>query len=229
MDNITENIVLEARQLYRSLGEGEGAIQVLKGIDLSLERGKVYSIVGPSGCGKSTLLYLLGLLDRPDSGEIYLNGTRVDKAPEGERNRIRSEHIGFVFQFHFLLAEFTAAENLVLPILKNGGMERKQATLKAQELLNLVGLGDKADRKGNQLSGGERQRVAVARALANDPDLILADEPTGNLDIQNSIGLFAQMQQLAHTLNRTVLVVTHNRELSKACDASFAMVDGRFE
>ncbi len=229
MDNVMTNLVLEAKQLYRTLGEGEGAVEVLKGIDLSLERGKTYSIVGPSGCGKSTLLYLLGLLDRPDSGEIYLNGEQVDQAPEGERNRIRSEHIGFVFQFHFLLAEFTAAENLVLPIMKKGGMERKEANVKACELLGLVGLGDKVDRKGNQLSGGERQRVAVARALANDPDLILADEPTGNLDIQNSISLFEQMQQLAHDLNRTVLVVTHNQDLSRACDASFSMVDGRFQ
>ena len=229
MDNSNTGPVLETRQLHRTLGSGADTVHVLRGIDLQLKRGQTYSIVGPSGCGKSTLLYLLGLLDRPDSGEILLGGERVDHASEAERTRIRGSRIGFVFQFHFLLSEFSSAENLMLPMLKQGGITREEAYDKACHLLGLVGLGDKTGRKGNQLSGGERQRVAVARALANDPDLILADEPTGNLDFQNSLTLFEQLQGLAHELNRTILVVTHNRELANACDATFHMKDGQFE
>jgi lipoprotein-releasing system ATP-binding protein len=228
-DSSEQQVVLETRQLHRYLGEGADRVHVLRGIDLALERGKTYSIVGPSGCGKSTLLYLLGLLDHPDAGEIHLGGKRVDHASEIERTRIRGASIGFVFQFHFLLSEFSAAENLMLPMLRQGGIAREEAHEKACHLLRLVGLADKTTRRGNQLSGGERQRVAVARALANDPDIILADEPTGNLDFQNSRTLFDQLQNLAHELNRTVLVVTHNRELAEACDATFRMRDGLFE
>jgi lipoprotein-releasing system ATP-binding protein len=222
-------IVLEAKGLHRSLGSGAARLHVLRGLDLSIERGKTYSIVGPSGCGKSTLLYLLGLLDRPDAGEIHLGGERVDTAGEAERTRIRGSRIGFVFQFHFLLSEFSARENLMLPIIKAGGHDSAVAETKALEYLDLVGLSDKADRKGNQLSGGERQRVAVARALANDPDVVLADEPTGNLDFQNSEALFALLQDLAHRMNRTILIVTHNRELAAACDICLSMKDGQFD
>jgi lipoprotein-releasing system ATP-binding protein len=229
MDSNHTAPVLETRQLHRTLGDGVDKVHVLRGIDLKLDRGKTYSIVGPSGCGKSTLLYLLGLLDRPDSGEIWLGGERVDHAPEAQRTRIRGRRIGFVFQFHFLLSEFSAAENLMLPMLKHLPLDKEAAHARACELLGLVGLDDKTARKGNQLSGGERQRVAVARALANDPDLILADEPTGNLDFQNSKALFDQLQALAHDLNRTILVVTHNLDLARACDHCFHMRDGRFE
>jgi lipoprotein-releasing system ATP-binding protein len=229
MEKSATQPVLETRQLHRTLGDAADKVHVLRGIDLSLQRGRTYAIVGPSGCGKSTLLYLLGLLDRPDSGEIWLGGERVDQATEAERTVIRGSRIGFVFQFHFLLSEFSAAENLMLPMLKQGGIGREEAYEKACNLLRLVGLADKTGRKGNQLSGGERQRVAVARALANDPDLILADEPTGNLDFQNSLTLFEQLQGLAHELQRTILVVTHNRDLAKACDATLAMQDGLFK
>ena len=229
MEEIKQTPVLETRGLHRTLGEGVDSVHVLRGIDLVLNPGKTYAIVGPSGCGKSTLLYLLGLLDRPDAGEIWLRGERVDKSPESERTRIRGQRIGFVFQFHFLLSEFSAAENLMLPMLKHMDMDREAAHARASELLGLVGLGDKTERKGNQLSGGERQRVAVARALANNPDLILADEPTGNLDFQNSSALFDQLQYLAHELQRAILVVTQNLELAKACDHCFHMRDGLFE
>lgn len=221
--------VLETRDLHRTLGQGADQVHVLRGVNLRLERGRTYAIVGPSGCGKSTLLYLLGLLDKPNAGEIWLRGERVDHAPEAERTRLRGERIGFVFQFHFLLSEFTAAENLMLPMLKNGSMSREAALDRACQLLGMVGLRDKTGRRGNQLSGGERQRVAVARALANDPDLILADEPTGNLDFANSKSLFEQLQTLAHELDRTILVVTHNLDLAKACDTTFHMRDGLFE
>lgn len=221
--------VMETRQLHRSLGDSADRVHVLRGLDLKLDQGKTYAIVGPSGCGKSTLLYLLGLLDHPDSGEIWLRGQRVDTVSEAERTRIRGQRIGFVFQFHFLLSEFSAAENLMLPMLKHLPLSPEAAHDKACRLLGLVGLGDKTGRKGNQLSGGERQRVAVARALANDPDLILADEPTGNLDFQNSKILFDQLQGLAHELKRTILVVTHNLELARSCDHTFHMRDGQFE
>jgi len=229
METEQAQITLETRGLERFLGEGADRVHVLRGIDLVLERGRTYAIVGPSGCGKSTLLYLLGLLDKPDGGEIHLRGERVDQADEATRTRLRGERIGFVFQFHFLLSEFSAAENLVLPMLKNSHLSREAAEEKACRLLGLVGLGDKTNRRGNQLSGGERQRVAVARALANDPDLILADEPTGNLDFENSKLLFDQLQGLAHDLKRTILVVTHNLDLARACDVTFHMRDGRFE
>jgi lipoprotein-releasing system ATP-binding protein len=229
MEISTTGTVLQAKQLHRSLGADASRVHVLQGIDLTLQKGRTYAIVGPSGCGKSTLLYLLGLLDRPDSGEIWLGDERVDQASETERTRIRARKIGFVFQFHFLLAEFSAAENLMLPMMKQGNLSREAALEKATSLLGMVGLSDKVDRRGNQLSGGERQRVAVARALANDPDLILADEPTGNLDFKNSLALFEQLQTLAHESNRTALVVTHNLELAKACDHTFHMVDGVFE
>lgn len=221
--------ILETRGLHRSLGSGAARIHVLRGLDLRLEGGRTYAIVGPSGCGKSTLLYLLGLLDLPDAGEILLRGERVDNAPEQERTRIRGERIGFVFQFHFLLAEFSAAENLMLPMVRRGGLDPVAAMDKARELLGTVGLADKADRRGNQLSGGERQRVAVARALSNDPDLLLADEPTGNLDYHNSEALFRQLQQLAREQDRSILIVTHNRELAAACDVCLEMRDGQFE
>ena len=229
MESKDQSPVLVARQLHRYLGEGADRVHVLKGIDLTLKRGKTYSIVGPSGCGKSTLLYLLGLLDRPDSGEIYLANTRVDSASDSDRTRIRGQQLGFVFQFHFLLSEFSAVENLTLPMLKQGILSPEGAEEKAQHLLHLMGLANKANRLGNQLSGGERQRVAVARALANDPDLILADEPTGNLDFENSRILFDRLQGLAHEMNRTILVVTHNLELAQACDVCLHMRDGAFE
>lgn len=221
-------MLLEVEDLHRYLGDGPDRIHVLRGLRLRLGHGQTYAVVGPSGCGKSTLLYLLGLLDRPDAGRILLRGERVDDADEAERTRLRGRRIGFVFQFHFLLAEFSAAENLILPMRRSLGLDPAVARRRALELLDLVGLADKADRRGNQLSGGERQRVAVARALANEPDLILADEPTGNLDQKNSEMLFGQLQHLAHDLKRTILVVTHNSDLARSCDHVLAMQDGSF-
>ena len=222
------DFVLKVENLHRYLGEGESRNHVLRGIELQLERGKTYSIVGPSGCGKSTLLYLLGLLDRPDDGKVYLNGRRVDNSNEKERTAIRGFEIGFVFQFHFLLSEFSSLQNLTLPMLKYGKLNPEEAEDKAKKLLAMVGLEKKENSMGNHLSGGERQRVAVARAMANDPDLILADEPTGNLDTANSDSLFGRMQDFAHEMNRTILIVTHNRELAQSCDYCLEMQDGKF-
>lgn len=218
---------LRVEDLHRWLGSGETRQHVLRGLNFSLEAGKVYGVIGPSGCGKSTLLYLLGLLDHPDKGAIFLNGQRLDSASDRERTRLRGELLGFVFQFHFLLSEFTARENIMLPILKVGGTEA-EAKAKADRLLHAVGLTNKANNFGNMLSGGEQQRVAVARALANDPSLILADEPTGNLDQANSELLFNLLCKVARERGKTVLIVTHNRDLADRCDEVLAMRDGAF-
>lgn len=219
---------LSVRGLHRWLGEGAQRTHVLRGVSFDLEAGKVYSIVGPSGCGKSTLLYLLGLLDRPDDGEIRLRGERVDSATDRRRTLYRGERLGFVFQFHFLLSEFSARENIMLPMLKAGRWTRDEAAARADAILAEVGLAPRAHNRGNQLSGGEQQRVAVARALANDPDVILADEPTGNLDVQNSELLFGILQRFAHEQGKTILIVTHNMDLARRCDACLPMRDGNF-
>jgi len=219
--------VLRVRGLERWLGVGANRTHVLRGLDFSLQAGRTYAVVGPSGCGKSTLLYLLGLLDRPDAGEIFIGDRRVDSAGDRERTFLRGSEIGFVFQFHFLLAEFSACENIMLPMLKLG-MGEAEARSRAEELLDAVDLRHRANNRGNELSGGEQQRVAVARALANRPRLILADEPTGNLDLKNSDSLFGVIQRVAHDLGHTVLIVTHNLELAGRCDQVLEMRDGQF-
>ncbi|MES2310212.1 MAG: ABC transporter ATP-binding protein [Verrucomicrobiota bacterium] len=221
-------ISLSCRNLVKFLGEEENRVQALREVSLELERGRVYSIVGPSGCGKSTLLYLLGLLDQPDSGEIFVGEKQSAHLSEDEATRIRNEHLGFIFQFHFLLKEFTAAENVMLPMIRLGKLSETAMKARAQELLEAVGIGHKSGRRANHLSGGEQQRVAIARALANHPEIILADEPTGNLDSVNSDKVFALLKQLAHDRNITVLVVTHNPAIAKASDTVLEMRDGRF-
>lgn len=219
---------LRCENLHRYLGEGEGRVHVLRGVTLALEPAQVYAIVGPSGCGKSTLLYLLGLLDRQEDGDIWITGKKMSRASDDERTKARNEHIGFVFQFHFLLAEFTAAENLIIPMRKLGRWSEREMRQRANALLEDVGLGSKANRLGNQLSGGEQQRVAIARALANDPDIILADEPTGNLDVKNSNIIFDLLYRLAHEKGQAVLMVTHNPEIAERCDQILTMRDGQF-
>lgn len=219
---------LHCNDLVKHLGEEENRVQALASVSLKLEQGKVYSIVGPSGCGKSTLLYLLGLLDQPDSGEIWVGKHESSQLTEEEAAHIRNEHLGFIFQFHFLLKEFTAAENVMLPMIKLGKLSQEEMQSRAQSLLDAVGLGHKAGRRANHLSGGEQQRVAIARALANDPKIILADEPTGNLDTANSEKVFALLKDLAHQRNLTILVVTHNPAIAKASDHVLEMRDGQF-
>lgn len=220
--------ILEAKTLHRWLGEGENRVHVLRGVDLCLMPSRVYAIAGPSGCGKSTLLYLLGLLDRQDEGEIAIAGEAMSAASDSARTSARNRHIGFVFQFHFLLPEFTAAENLMLPMRKLGQLSVGRMKTRAEELLDEVGLADKRHRLANQLSGGEQQRVAVARALANDPAIILADEPTGNLDVKNSDAVFGLLTRLAHDRGQAVLMVTHNPDLASRADERLAMRDGLF-
>lgn len=203
-------------------------MHVLKGVSFAAQRGQVYAIVGPSGCGKSTLLYLLGLLDRPDEGEIEINGRRMSNHDDAARTAARGEHIGFVFQFHFLMLEFTALENVMMPMRKLGRLAPAAMRDRAHALLDSVGLGAKTHRLGTQLSGGEQQRVAIARALANQPAILLADEPTGNLDVRNSNLVFDLLTRLAKDNGQAVILVTHNPEIAQRCDVTRPMRDGLF-
>ncbi|ARR53345.1 ABC transporter ATP-binding protein [Rhizorhabdus wittichii DC-6] len=196
-------------------------------VRLRVERGQFMTIVGPSGCGKSSLLYLLGLIDRPTAGSLFVDGVDANALDGDARARMRLERFGFVFQFHFLLPEFTALENILLPIRRLDRLNRSQAEDRARALLALTGLDGKADKTPSRLSGGERQRVAIARALANDPMLILGDEPTGNLDSQNSARVIAMFKTLAHEQQRAVICVTHDPRIAEASDVRVTMLDGR--
>jgi lipoprotein-releasing system ATP-binding protein len=222
------NFALRCDNLHRYLGQDDARVHVLKGVSFEARRGQVYAIVGPSGCGKSTLLYLLGLLDQPDGGEIEINGRKMSNTDDLARTAARGEHIGFVFQFHFLMLEFTALENVMMPMRKLGRLSLPEMTDRAHSLLSSVGLGEKTHRLGTQLSGGEQQRVAVARALANQPSIILADEPTGNLDVKNSALVFDLLTRLAKENGQAVVLVTHNPEIAQRCDLTRPMRDGLF-
>ncbi|MEM9400661.1 MAG: ABC transporter ATP-binding protein, partial [Verrucomicrobiota bacterium] len=219
---------LSCRNLTRFLGQEESRIQVLKGVNLDLHEGLVYSIVGPSGCGKSTMLYLLGLLDTPDEGAIKITGVEANNLTDAEATQMRNEHLGFVFQFHFLIKEFTALENILLPMRKLDKIPQNEMKERAMHLLEGVGLAEKAFRRTNHLSGGEQQRVAIARALANSPKVILADEPTGNLDTKNSDRVFSLMSDIVHNEKLTLLTVTHNPQIADTSDYVLEMADGQF-
>ncbi len=219
---------MRSQNLHRYLGVGEGRVHVLKGVSFEARRGQVYAIVGPSGCGKSTLLYLLGLLDQPDGGDIWINGQLMSKGLDETRTAARCANIGFVFQFHFLMLEFSALENVMMPMRKLGKLKPAEMTDRAHALLTSVGLGEKTHRLGTQLSGGEQQRVAIARALANQPAIILADEPTGNLDVKNSSIVFDLLTKLAKENGQAVVLVTHNPEIANRCDSVRPMRDGLF-
>ena len=221
------NIVLSCEGIHRFLGEEENCVHVLKDVSLQLHAQRVYSITGPSGCGKSTLLYLLGLLDRPDSGTIWISGQEVAEFDDSELSLFRNQEIGFVFQFHFLFKEFSALENVQLPMLRAGILSRAEMDDRAAYLLEQVGLGDKLHRNAHHLSGGEQQRVAIARALANDPRLLLADEPTGNLDTANSHRVFDVLQHITRETHLALLIVTHNSQIARASDQVLSMEDGR--
>jgi lipoprotein-releasing system ATP-binding protein len=223
-----DRITLRCSDLHRFLGQGEGRVHVLKGVSFEARAGEVHAIVGPSGCGKSTLLYLLGLLDRPDDGRIEINGRLMSNHDDAARTSARCEHIGFVFQFHFLMLEFTALENVMMPMRKLGRLSPAAMAERAHGLLSAVGLGSKTHRLGTQLSGGEQQRVAIARALANQPAILLADEPTGNLDVRNSGLVFDLLTKLAKEQGQAVVLVTHNPEIAQRCDHTRPMRDGVF-
>jgi len=218
--------VLVAQQLGRNL-PGEPPVTLVADVDLAIEPGKFTAIVGPSGCGKSSLLYLLGLIDRPTTGHLLLDGRDMTPLSGDDRARIRLERFGFVFQFHFLLPEFNALENVMLPIRRLGRLSLEQAEARARDLLGQMGLADKMLKSPDKLSGGERQRVAIARALANDPVLVLGDEPTGNLDSVNSARVVDLFRQLAHEQGRAVVCVTHDLEIAEVADIRVSMLDGR--
>jgi lipoprotein-releasing system ATP-binding protein len=201
-------------------------LEILKGVDLSIGEGEIVSIVGSSGAGKTTLLTILGTLDRPSSGEVFINNTEISKLSDKKQAAFRNQNIGFVFQFHQLLPEFTALENVCIPALI-GNKSRKESTLKAEKLLELLGLNERAGHKPSELSGGEQQRVAVARALMNDPKVIFADEPSGNLDSKNAEELHRLFFRLRDELRQTFVIVTHNTELAKMADRMLTMRDGK--
>ena len=202
-----------------------GSLQVLKGIDLQIEKGEVVSIVGPSGAGKTTLLQIMGTLDKPDTGSVRIDDTDVTRLSEKEMARFRNQHLGFVFQFHQLLPEFTALENVMIPaLIANRG--QKETRTRAQELLQFLGLAERADHKPNELSGGEKQRVAVARALMNKPSVILADEPSGSLDSKNKDELHQLFFDLRNQLGQTFVIVTHDEGLASLTDRTIHLKDG---
>ena len=202
-----------------------GSLQVLKGIDLEINKGEIISIVGPSGAGKTTLLQIMGTLDEPDAGTVQIDGTVVSRMKEKELSAFRNKNIGFVFQFHQLLPEFTALENVMIPALI-AGVSSKEANDRAMKILDFMGLVDRASHKPNELSGGEKQRVAVARALINDPAVILADEPSGSLDTHNKEDLHQLFFDLRDRLGQTFVIVTHDEGLAKITDRTVHMVDG---
>jgi len=220
--------LVEAHNLTRTLA-GEPPVPLVRGLDLSVEQGTFTAVIGPSGCGKSSLLYLLGLLDRPTEGELRFDG--IDTVPlDGDaRAKLRLARFGFVFQFHFLLPEFTALENVQLPIRRLGRLSDEAASARALELLEAMDLAGHEHKTPDRMSGGQRQRVAIARALANDPSLVLGDEPTGNLDSVNSARVIEIFRALAHDQGRTVVCVTHDHNVADAADVRIHMLDGRIE
>lgn len=219
-------VSLSCADIERYLGEEDSRVHALRGVSLKLEPGTVHAVVGPSGCGKSTLLYILGLLDQPDAGEVMIDGHRIDNIPDEQLARKRNELLGFIFQFHFLLEDFSTQENVMIPMRRLAVLTEPEMRERSANLLGAVGLGSKLKRPSRHLSGGEQQRVAVARALANNPSVILADEPTGNLDSANSRRAFALLQKIVQEERKALLLVTHNPEIAEACDWIHEMQDG---
>jgi len=220
-------LCLSCREIERYLGEDESRVHALRGVSLGLESGSIHAVVGPSGCGKSTLLYILGLLDQPDGGSVTIRSEPMSHLADDELARRRNELIGFIFQFHFLMEDFSAHENVMIPMRRLGQLTEADMRDRSAALLEAVDLGDKLDRLSRHLSGGEQQRVAIARALANDPQVILADEPTGNLDTRNSQRAFELLANLVREQQKALLLVTHNRFIADACDWVHEMKDGR--
>jgi lipoprotein-releasing system ATP-binding protein len=213
--------MLKAKNIHKSYGQ----LQILKGVDLEVSQGEIVTIVGASGAGKSTLLNILGTLDRPDNGKLYIDNTEVSGLNNKALSAFRNQRIGFIFQFHHLLGEFDAIENVCIPAFI-AGTQRREAENRATMLLKLLGLGERLNHKPNELSGGEQQRVAVARALINNPSIIFADEPSGNLDSANSLELHELFIKLRKEFNQTFVIVTHNKELADMSDRTVSMKDG---
>lgn len=220
------NTVLQATQLTKSFNEGLQAVDVLKNVNLSIMRGEFVAIVGSSGSGKSTLLHVLGGLDVPTSGKVSILGQPLSELNETKRGELRNRHLGFVYQFHHLLAEFSALENVAMPLLLRADCSVQESEQRATALLTRVGLAHRLQHKPAELSGGERQRVALARALVTKPDVILADEPTGNLDHQTAVEIQALLQELKQELGMSLVIVTHDRELAQSADRILTMQSG---
>lgn len=217
-------MILAAKNIHKNYGE----TKVLKGVDVEIQKGEIVSIVGPSGSGKSTLLHILGTLDRPNEGAVEINGKLIDFNNDKALALFRNEHIGFVFQFHHLLPEFSAIENVCIPAWI-AHKSKKETEARAAMLLDKLGVGHRKDHKPGQMSGGEQQRVAVARALINQPSIVFADEPSGNLDVANAASLHQLFFELRDEFNQTFLIVTHNDSLAQMSDRLLKMKDGHFE
>ena len=216
---------LVLRGVTRTFRQGERALKVLRGVDLTLVRGELVALVGPSGAGKSTLLHIAGLLERPDGGSVEVGGIACSTLSDADRTRIRRDTVGFVYQFHHLLPEFTALENVMLPQLI-AGLTKREARERARQLLAMVGLTERATHRPGRLSGGEQQRVAIVRAIANVPRVLLADEPTGNLDPTTAEGVFQQLHKLVKATGLSALIATHNLDLARRMDRMLELKDG---
>ena len=222
MQNTTnDQWAIQAIDIHRQYG----TLSVLKGVSITVARGKMVAIIGKSGSGKSTLLHILGTLDTPDSGQVSICGIKVNDLKSKALASLRSKHLGFVFQFHHLLPEFTALENIAMPALITG-LKKKDAFRRANDLLGYLQLADRSDHKPNQLSGGEQQRVAIGRALMNEPDIILADEPSGNLDTETSIQVHQLLRRITTDMGKSLVIFTHNTELAGLSDVIYEMKDG---
>jgi lipoprotein-releasing system ATP-binding protein len=225
MSNQTANIVLEAKGVTKTYGEGATAVEVLRGLDLQVKRGESLAILGQSGSGKSTLLHILSGLDAPSAGSVSVRGTDMRSLNEKTRGDLRNKALGFVYQFHHLLPEFSALENVQMP-LSIRGLPPQQSATHAKAMLDAVGLAHRITHRPGELSGGERQRVALARALVTEPDCLLADEPTGNLDSDNANGVFELIMSMQKRLGTALVLVTHDRELAARCDRSLTLKSG---
>lgn len=228
MNNATDEkpIILKAERLYKHFADGKNRVDVIKDLSLNVHSGEFVAIIGASGSGKSTLLHILGGLDAPSEGKVYLNGERFDHLNETARGDLRNQHLGFVYQFHHLLPEFTALENVAMPLMLRKNADFKTAKQRAEYLLERVGLAHRMTHQSGELSGGERQRVALARALAGQPKVILADEPTGNLDRKTAMDIFQLLSELKQEFNMAMLIVTHDEVLAKSADRILQMQDG---
>ena len=220
------NVVLDAQNISKSFTDGKTTVDVIRNLSLQVKTGEFISIVGSSGSGKSTLLHVLGGLDRPTTGQVFVQGRRFDNLGEAERGYIRNEHLGFVYQFHHLLPEFSALENVAMPLMLRKGTNFKEVNQQAEYLLERVGLSHRLTHKPGELSGGERQRVALARALVTKPKLMMADEPTGNLDRKTAVKICELLSELRQEFNMAMLIVTHDEQLAKSADAVLHMQDG---